>query len=319
MTDPTCDAGLIAGARYILAALVAATLLAPSSHAQDMMDHAHHDMDMPMGDSLMWRMPPMDMSMPMMPGMDGRIPVVGPFLPGEGMDLSMFEPARPMEVVEMADGDTLHLEASLVRRSIGGQEFVMMGYNGMYPGPMIRAKKDAEVVVEFTNNIRMPTTVHWHGLRLDNAFDGVPFVTQDPVENGESFTYELKFPDTGMYWYHPHMREDVQQDLGLYGNMLVDPKDDGFYAPVNREATLILDDILMDRNGLIPFGESAPTHALMGRFGNVMLTNGVTNYRLEARAGEVVRFYLTNVANSRTFNVVFDGAPIKIIADDVSK
>jgi FtsP/CotA-like multicopper oxidase with cupredoxin domain len=154
---------------------------------------------------------------------------------------------------------------------------------------------------------------------LDNAFDGIPGLTQDPVETGESFTYELKFPDTGMYWYHPHMREDVQQDLGLYGNMLVDPTEEGYYAPVNREVPLILDDILVDSNGLFPYGESAPTHALMGRFGNVLMVNGVTDYNLDIQAGEVVRFYLTNVANTRTFNVNFGGARIKVIADDVSK
>jgi FtsP/CotA-like multicopper oxidase with cupredoxin domain len=284
-----------------------------------MMDGMNHGMNMDTGDSLAWRMPPMDMTMPMLPGLMNSVPVVKPFLPGHGMDVSMFPQAEPMRVVEMADGDTLQLEASLVRRTIAGKEFVMMGYNRMYPGPLIRADRGSKVVVEFTNNITMPTTIHWHGLRLDNAFDGVPFITQDPVETGESFTYELKFPDTGMYWYHPHVREDVQQDLGLYGNMLVDPTVDDFYAPVNREATLVLDDILLDDTGLIPFGESAPSHALMGRFGNVMLTNGVTDYRFEAKKGEVVRFYITNVANSRTFNVVFDGAPIKIVADDVSK
>jgi len=282
------------------------------------MDHSQH-MNMQMGDSLMWRMPPMNMEMPMLPDLMDDVPVVGPLLPGHGMDLSMFQEARPSEIIDMADGDTLHMDASLVRRTIAGKEYIMMAYGGMYPGPLIRADRGSKVIVEFTNNIQMPTTVHWHGLRLDNAFDGVPGVTQPPVLTGESFTYELKFPDTGMYWYHPHMREDVQQDLGLYGNMLVDPIEDGFYSPANREVPLVLDDILIDNNGLIPFGDSAPTHALMGRFGNVMMLNGVTDYNLDIQSGEVVRFYLTNVANTRTFNVVFGGARIKVVAGDVSK
>lgn len=280
----------------------------------------HMNHNMPMGDSLAWRMVPMgDLNMPMMPGMMDDYPEVGPMLPGHGMDISMFSEARPSEIIDMADGDTLHMDASLVRRTIGGQEYVMMAYGGMYPGPLIRADRGSKVIVEFTNNIEMPTTVHWHGLRLDNAFDGVPGVTQDPVLTGETFTYELKFPDTGMYWYHPHMREDVQQDLGLYGNMLVNPTEEDYYAPVNREVPLILDDILVDANGLVPYGDSAPTHALMGRFGNVMMVNGVTDYNLDVAAGEVVRFYLTNVANTRTFNVLFGGARIKVIAGDVSK
>ena len=304
--------------------LVMAMLLLPAHQIQAQeMDHSmhmHHNHAMPMSDSLVWRMAPMDgMTMPMMPGMMDDIPDVGAFLPGFGMDVSMYPEAKPSEIIDMADGDTLHMDASLVRRTIDGREYVMMAYGGMYPGPLIRADRGSKVIVEFTNNIDMPTTVHWHGLRLDNAFDGIPGLTQDPVETEESFTYELKFPDTGMYWYHPHMREDVQQDLGLYGNMLVDPTEEGYYAPVNREVPLILDDILVDANGLFPYGEEAPTHALMGRFGNVMLVNGITDYNLDIQAGDVVRFYLTNVANTRTFNVTFDGARIKVIADDVSK
>ncbi len=302
---------------FALLILGSSTLLATAQDGMQM-DHSQH-MNMEMGDSLVWRMPPMDMSMPMLPDLMDDVPIVGPMLPGFGMDLSMFSEARPSEIIDMADGDTLHMDASLVRRTIAGQEYVMMAYGGMYPGPLIRADRDAKVIVVFTNNIEMPTTVHWHGLRLDNAFDGVPGVTQDPVLTGESFTYELKFPDTGMYWYHPHMREDVQQDLGLYGNMLVDPLEDGFYSPANREVPLVLDDILIDANGLVPFGDSATTHALMGRFGNVMMLNGVTDYNLDVEKGEVVRFYLTNVANTRTFNLVFGGAKIKILAGDVSK
>lgn len=284
---------------------------------QDMMPMNHDQMSK--GDSLVWRMAPMDMSMPMMPGLENELPITAPFLPGSGMDPMMFPEGIPRQVVFMADGDTLHLEASLIRRTIGDKMFVMYGYNRQYPGPLIRADRGSTVVVEFTNNIKMPTTVHWHGLRLDNRFDGVPDVTQAPVANGESFTYEVYFRDTGIYWYHPHMREDIQQDLGLYGNMLVDPLEEDYYPPVNREEVVILDDILMDASGLYPFGESAATHALMGRFGNVMLVNGETSYDLVVEKGSVVRFFLTNVANSRTFNVVFDGAPIKIVASDVSK
>ncbi|RMF64934.1 MAG: multicopper oxidase family protein, partial [Bacteroidetes bacterium] len=168
-------------------------------------------------------------------------------------------------------------------------------------------------------DIEQPTTVHWHGLRLDNRFDGVPGLTQAPVGQGETFTYEVRFPDAGIYWYHPHVREDIQQDLGLYGNMLVDPPGAGYYGPVHREEVLILDDLLLDDAGLIPYGDDAPTHTLMGRFGNVMLVNGAPDYRLTVRRGEVVRFFLTNVANARTFNVVFEGGRAKVVASDVSR
>lgn len=282
--------------------------------------HAVHGGHESGGDPAAWRMPPHDFPMPPLPGLDAALPIVGPFLPGgDAPDLSAFPEARPGEIVEMEDGETLELSAAIVRRTLNGKTFLMYGYNGQYPGPLIKADRGSTVIVEFTNEIEMPTTVHWHGLRLDNRFDGVPDVTQAPVRPGESFTYEVHFPDSGIYWYHPHMREDIQQDLGLYGNLLVDPPEPDYYNPVNREEVLVLDDILMDELGLLPWGDRAPTHALMGRFGNVMLVNGVTDYELAVSRGEVVRFYLTNVANTRTFNVLFGGAPIKVVASDVSK
>jgi FtsP/CotA-like multicopper oxidase with cupredoxin domain len=299
-------------ATWCLAAFVAA--LPGVASAQ----HDMHDMGgMTMGGG--WRMVPMDSTMPMLPGLEGAVPVVGPFMPGMGMDASMFPEARPSEVVPMADGDTLDIGVSMVRRTIDGHEMVMFGYNGQYPGPLIEAPKDATIVVRVTNDIQMPTTIHWHGVRLDNRFDGVPGITQEAIEHGDSFTYQVHVPDAGMYWYHPHVREDVQQDLGLFGNLLVTSPDPDYYGPAHREEIFVLDDMLMDDQGALPWGDSAPTHALMGRFGNVMMVNGETDYRLSADRGEVIRFYLTNVANSRTFNVTFGGARVKIVASDVSR
>ena len=266
-----------------------------------------------------WRMPPMDRPMPMLPGLIGTTPIVDPFLAGRDLDLMSLPEAVPGVIVDMEDGDEMDIRASLVRRTINGKMLVMYGYNGMYPGPLIRAPRGATIVVNFHNEIPEETTVHWHGIRLDNRFDGVPNVTQPPVAYGESFRYEIFFRDSGIYWYHPHVREDIQQDLGLYGNLLVGAPEPAYYSPVNREEALILDDLLMDDLGPIPFGEQAATHALMGRFGNVMLVNGETDYTLDVARGDVVRFYLTNVANTRTFNVVFGGARIKIVGSDVSK
>lgn len=297
--------------RSILTAL--ATVLLPVMAAGQ--DHPMHDMSMPGG----WRMVPMGPNMPMLPGLEGAVPVVGPFLPGMGMDPAMFPEARRSQVVAMGDGDTLHIAVSVVRRTINGHEMVMYGYNGQYPGPLIQAPKDATIIVEVTNEIQMPTTIHWHGIRIENRFDGVPNVTQEAIGNGESFTYEIHVPDAGMFWYHPHVREDVQQDLGLFGNLLVTSPDPHYYGPAHREEVFVLDDMLMDDRGALPWGDEAPTHALMGRFGNVMLVNGETDYRLSALKGEVIRFYLTNVANSRTFNVTFGNARVKLVASDVGR
>ncbi|MEJ2538807.1 MAG: multicopper oxidase family protein [Gemmatimonadota bacterium] len=301
---------------FILASSVGAALsVAPLGAQMDQMDHGAHGMEMSGG----WRMPPMNMEMPMLPGLEGVVPVVRPMLPGEKMDLASLPEAVPSRVVSMADGDTLDISVSMVRRTLAGQTLAMFGYNGQYPGPLIQAPRDATLTIRVTNDIQMPTTVHWHGIRLDNAYDGVPGVTQDPIGPGGSFTYQVRVPDAGMFWYHPHMREDVQQDLGLFGNLLVTSPDPDHYGPMHREEILVLDDLLLDDQGLLPYGEESPTHALMGRFGNVLLVNGGTDGRLDVRRGEVVRFYLTNVANTRTFNLRIEGARMKVVASDVSR
>jgi len=161
--------------------------------------------------------------------------------------------------------------------------------------------------------------VHWHGVRLDNRFDGVPGLTQASVLPGKDFTYTVHFPDAGIYWYHPHFREDIEQAMGLYGNMLVDSPEKDYYSPVNREERLVLSDLLVNADTLIPFGKEAPDFALMGRVGNVLLVNGEPRYGLRVKRGAVVRFYITNVSSSRTYNLSFGGAPIKVVAGDVSK
>ena len=298
------------------AVLLAAVSPEPPPAQMPGMQHEGHMMG-PV-DAAAWRMPPMG-NMPMIPGLENAVPPDDPYLPGMGVDPTMFPEARPNEVLDLADGDQIELRTTLVRRQIHGKTYVMYGYNGQYPGPLIRAPQGATIVVNFTNDIELPTTVHWHGLRLDNRFDGVPDVTQAPVRPGESFRYEVHFRDSGIYWYHPHMREDIQQDLGLYGNMMVAPPEADHYGPAHREEVVILDDILIDEHGLMHFGASTPTHALMGRFGNVMLVNGATDYSIAVQRGEVVRFFLTNVANSRTFNVTFGGARVKVVASDVSR
>ena len=304
--------GATTAVRWLSALALTAVVALPAS-AQ----HEHHNMGG--SDPGAWRMPPMDPNMPMLPGLEMALPPVDPFLLGLGLDPMDFPEARPSEMRWVEEGDTVDIGVGLVRRTIAGETYVMYGYDGQYPGPLLRAAQGTNVIVRLTNRIEHPTTVHWHGVRLDNRFDGVPGLTQAPIAPGETFIYEVKVRDAGIYWYHPHVMEYVQQDLGLYGNLLVDAPDPDFYGPAHREEMLVLDDVLIDENGLIPFGEDSPTHALMGRFGTVMLVNGVDDYRLDVQRGEVVRFFLTNVANTRTFNTVFGGARIKVVASDVGK
>ena len=256
-----------------------------------------------------WPRPPMIPGLTMFPAlMELDPPGTDPFLPGSDIDPATLPLARPRDVVRLGDGDAIDLEAGLVRRRIRGRDHVMYGFNGQYPGPLLYVPEAATITVNFTNAIAWPTTIHWHGLRLDNAFDGVPGITQDPVQPGETFRYEVHFKDPGIYWYHPHHREDVLKDLGLYGNMLVEPSQPDYYAPADREEVLMVDDFLMAGDAPMPFGLERSTHAFMGRFGNLMLINGEPDYELDVTAGEVVRLYLTNVSNTRTFNLSFEGA-----------
>jgi len=268
-----------------------------------------------------WTMPPMRPALmsSSMPGMRGLVPRVAPLRVGAAVDTTALPLSRPRELVRLRDRDTLRLESGLVRRTINGKTLVMYGFNGQHPGPLIDVPKGATIVVQFRNGIDQPSSIHWHGVRLDNRFDGTVGVTQDAVAPGERFTYTVRFPDAGLYWYHPHVREDIQQDLGLYGNMLVRPPSRGYYAPVNREEVLMLDDLLLGDDGLTPYGAEAPTHALMGRFGNVMLVNGEPRHDLVVRLGEVVRFYLTNASSARVFNLSFPGTRMKVVASDVGK
>ncbi|HEX2166295.1 MAG TPA: multicopper oxidase family protein [Longimicrobiales bacterium] len=266
-----------------------------------------------------WSMPPHDARIPMSGmGIEHLTPDVSPFLP-EATDSSAVPFARPREFLHVTDGDTIDLTAGLVRRSLKGRDILMYGFNGQYPGPLIQVSQASTITVDFHNSTPHETAVHWHGIRLDNRFDGVPHVTQDPVAPGESFRYTIHFPDAGIYWYHPHHREDIQQDLGLYGNLMVRPDAPDYYGPSHREEVLMLDDILLGENGLMPYGEEAANFAIMGRFGNVLLVNGEPRWSLDVRRGEVVRFHLTNASNTRTFNISFDAARMKVVASDVSR
>ena len=266
-----------------------------------------------------WRMPPTDTTLPMLPGLAGLTPNVTAWLPGGSTDAASLPEATFRSVEQLADGDTLHLRAMLVRRTLGERTLVMYGYNGQYPGPLIMVPHDATIFVDFKNELDLPSTIHWHGIRLENASDGVPDVTQEPVEPGGRFLYKVHFRDAGIYWYHPHVRTDIQQELGLYGNILVREADPAAYNAVNREEILALDDLLLDARGLFPFGEERAVQTLMGRFGNVYLVNGKPEYELEVARGSVVRFFLTNVSSTRTFNLTFGDAPIKLVGADVSR
>src|SRR5687767_2743016 len=217
--------------------------------------------------------------------------------------------------VEPSDGQVFDLRIAPVAKRLGDATVRMLAYNGSIPGPTLKVRQGAEILVNVVNGGEMETTVHWHGLRLENRFDGT-HQTQAPIPVGGAFTYRVQCPDPGVYWYHPHIREDYGQELGLYGNILVVPTEEDHWPPAHRELLLTLDDVLIEDGRIAAFSESETTHVAMGRFGNVMLVAGETDLALEAKRGEVVRFYLTNTANTRVFNVTLPGARMKLVGGD---
>src|ERR1700704_2499575 len=223
--------------------------------------------------------------------------------------------ARATELVELADGDRFDLRIAPVAKRLGDATVRMLAYNASVPGPTLMVKEGWEVVVNVENGGDVEATVHWHGLRLENRFDGT-HETQQPMAVGENFSAHVTFPDPGLYWYHPHIREDYGQEMGLYGNVLVEPADPDYWPPVHREVLLTLDDILLEDGKVAPFSRTETTYSAMGRFGDVLLVSGETDLSLTAQLGEVVRFYMTNTANTRVFKVALPGARMKLVGGD---
>jgi FtsP/CotA-like multicopper oxidase with cupredoxin domain len=219
-------------------------------------------------------------------------------------------------LLELAHGDTLDLRVGPVAKRLGDTTVRMLGYNGSIPGPTLKVRQGTEIVVHVENHGDLDTTVHWHGLRLENRYDGVPHETQAPIPVGGEFTYRIQFPDAGLYWYHPHIREDYTQELGLYGNILVVPAEPDYWPPADRELVLTVDDLLLEDGKIAPFSRTETSYAAMGRFGNVFLTSGDPDLELSAKAGEVVRLWLTNTASTRVFNVALPGATMKLVGGD---
>jgi FtsP/CotA-like multicopper oxidase with cupredoxin domain len=225
------------------------------------------------------------------------------------------EVSRPA-VTRLHDGDRLDLRIGPARKNIGGSELRMLAYNGSVPGPNLDVDQGSQITVQVRNDGDVEATVHWHGLRLENRYDGVPHETQEPIPIGGTFTYQLQFPDAGLYWYHPHIREDYGLEMGLYGTIVVEPADPSYWPAADRQLTVTLDDLLVEDGHIAPFSKSGPTFVAMGRYGNVMLINGETQFSGQAAMGEVVRLYLVNTANTRIFNFAIRGARAKLVGGD---
>lgn len=144
-----------------------------------------------------------------------------------------------------------------------GKTLPVWTFNNSVPGPEIRVKQGEMVKVTLKNELPEPATIHWHGVPVPNAMDGIPGVTQNAVQPGQSFTYEFKADVPGTYWYHSHQDSVNQVDRGMYGTFIVEPKDG---AKVDRDYTLVLDEWMssgMNMSGGNMSGMSNMDHSQM--------------------------------------------------------
>ena len=187
-------------------------------------------------------------------------------------------------------------------------ETALWCYGGSVPGPEIRVRQGERVRVLLDNGLGEDTTIHWHGLRLPNAMDGVPDVTQPPVRPGGTFAYEFDALDAGTFWYHPHSNSMEQVARGLYGVLVVEEREPALR--VDRDVTWVLDDWRMTEEAeLAPgFGNGHDmSHA--GRLGNWATVNGSSPGEFAVRGGERIRLRLVNTANARVFGLAVPGSP----------
>ena len=213
-------------------------------------------------------------------------------------------------------------EPTLLRAAPGEAQLVggkypktrIWSYGDSVPGPTLRLRQGRPFAARLENALEEGTSVHWHGIRLENAMDGVPGVTQEAVEPGQGFDYVFTPPDAGTYWYHPHFNSSRQVGSGLAGPLIVEEAEP---PKVDREETWLLDDWRLDEEAQIvqDFGAfHDASHA--GRIGNTVTLNGFIPAAWPVRAGERVRLRLINAANARGFTLKFTGHRPTVIALD---
>lgn len=198
---------------------------------------------------------------------------------------------------------------------VSGKITPVWTYNGLLPGPLIRVARGDRLIVHLVNQLPEATTLHWHGIRVPNAMDGVPGVTQPAVEPGGSFDYDFTVPDAGTYWYHPHVDSAAQVGYGLYGPIVVIDPDEP--AGLGDELVLVVSDMQLTDDGSqlsADAGGDLPT--LFGREGETLLVNGKVNPTLRARAGRRQRWRIINTAKSRYFQLGLAGQSFTRIGGD---
>jgi FtsP/CotA-like multicopper oxidase with cupredoxin domain len=223
----------------------------------------------------------------------------------------VLEDANPApDVVEV----TLEAKLAPIVVAPGAAPITMWTYNGVVAGPTLRAKRGDRVIVHFRNSLPEPTTIHWHGVRVPNAMDGMPSV-QSPVLPGATFDYVFDVPDAGTFWYHPHVHSGVQVGYGLYGAIVIaDPS-----SPVSADdLVLVLSDATVTDAGVLePPDATGAFSDYFGREGNVVLVNGKTRPLLRARSGLPQRWRIINASRAHYAELSIPGFAITRLGGDV--
>lgn len=176
-------------------------------------------------------------------------------------------------------------------RGTGPAETPIWGYEGQAPGPLLRVKRGQTVSVRLVNALAEPTAIHWHGVRLANAMDGAPHLTQAPTEAGARFDYRFAPPDAGTFWYHAPLALPEQRRRGLYGALIVDEEQP---PDIDRDVLLVLDAWPLDREGRIAAG-GADASRRSGLPGH-LTANGRPILDIAVRSHERLRLRLINAA-----------------------
>ena len=209
------------------------------------------------------------------------------------------------------------LEPAPARAQLVPSEYpasAVWAYNGRVPGPTLRLRQADRLRVQVHNALAEGTTVHWHGVRVPNAMDGVPVITQPSIEPGAEFVYEFTVPDAGTFFYHPHQRSYEQMGRGLAGALIIEEREP---PKVDRDLVWVLGDWRLDRDASIRggFGNFMDV-SHNGRVGNTVTINGRVPEEFRVRAGERVRLRLVNAAAARVFALEFRGHRPWVIALD---
>jgi FtsP/CotA-like multicopper oxidase with cupredoxin domain len=223
--------------------------------------------------------------------------------------------------LSFAQSSSIRLIAAPHRQQVlpvGYPDTEMWSFGASFPGTALRARQGDRLGVTVENRLPQPTSVHWHGLRLDNTMDGVPGLTQAPIAEGASFEYEFLLPDAGTCWYHSHAKSMEQIERGLYGPLIIDETDP---PDVDQDITLMIDDIRLEQDGSLSSFDNFHDLSHAGRIGNLWLANGQIDPAYPVKRGERVRLRLISAANARVFTlglqgfdgwvVALDGMPLK--------